>query len=68
MIATVVRPGEQCVFAIERKRTDGSLDGVAVEFDPAVIEEASEPLPARERIAWFDELTMRSPRRACSCG
>ncbi len=51
MIAAVVRPGEQGILAIQRERTDGTLDRVAVEFDPAIVEEAGQPLPARERIA-----------------
>jgi hypothetical protein len=37
-------------FCDERKQTDGTLDGVAGELDSAIVEEAGEPLPARERI------------------
>ena len=36
-------------FALARYRTDGTLDRVAVYLDAAVIQEAGEPFPARER-------------------
>ena len=39
------------VFALERDGPDGALDRVVVEFDTAVIEEAGEGWPARERVA-----------------
>ena len=38
-------------FAPERDGPDGALDRVVVEFDTAVIEEAREGWPARERVA-----------------
>jgi hypothetical protein len=33
-------------FLRERKRTDGPLDDVGVDLDPAVFDEATEPVPA----------------------
>jgi hypothetical protein len=34
--------GEECVFAIEHKRTNASFDDVGVELDAAVVEEPGE--------------------------
>ncbi|KHL24241.1 hypothetical protein PK98_14785 [Croceibacterium mercuriale] len=51
VLATFVRAGEERVLAAQRERTDRSFDRVSVELDPAVIEEAGQPLPAGERIA-----------------
>lgn len=36
---------------MEDKRTDGALDSVVVEIDTAIVEEADEAVPARERVA-----------------
>src|SRR5690606_26587680 len=46
-----VRASEEGVLAIERDRPDGAFDGVEVDLDAAVIEEAGETLPAGERVA-----------------
>jgi hypothetical protein len=51
MFGASVRAGEQRVFPIERDRADGALDGVVVELDAAVIDEARQALPARQGIA-----------------
>ena len=40
--AAVVAGGEQRVLAAEADRADGALDGVVVEFDPAIVEEPNE--------------------------
>ena len=39
------------VFAPERDGPDGALDRVVVELDAAIVEEAGEGWPARERVA-----------------
>ena len=49
--AAAVRACEQMIFASERDRPDGALDRIVVEFNAAVIEEAGEGGPARERVA-----------------
>ena len=49
--AATVRAREQMVFAPECDGPDGALDRIVVELDAAVIEEAGEGGPARERIA-----------------
>jgi hypothetical protein len=46
MLGAAVGAGEERVFAVERDRADGALDGVVVDFDPAVIEEEAEAGPA----------------------
>ena len=50
-IGPAVRPGEQVVLAAERDLADRPLDGVGVELDAAVIQEAAESLSPRQRIA-----------------
>jgi hypothetical protein len=42
---------EEVVLASERDRADGAFDGVGVEFDAAVIEEATKVAPAGQGIA-----------------
>jgi hypothetical protein len=39
VLGTAVGAGEECIFTVERDRADGALDGVVVDFDPAIIEE-----------------------------
>lgn len=39
-------PSDQVVLAAERYRADGSLDGVGIEFDAAIAEEAAKGIPA----------------------
>ena len=51
VLATGIGAGEQCAFAIESDRTDCALDHVAVDLDAAVVEEAGQSRPARQRIA-----------------
>jgi len=45
-VGAAVGSGEQVVLAAERDGTDRVLDGVGVEFDAAIIEEAAEDDPA----------------------
>ena len=56
VLGAAVGPGEQMVPATERDRPDGALDDVAVELDAAVVEEAAQPLPARQRVANLGKL------------
>jgi hypothetical protein len=51
VVAAIVRAGEGRILTIERNRSDGPFDAVAVEFDTAVIEEADETVPASGGIA-----------------
>jgi hypothetical protein len=51
VVAAIVRSGEEGVLAVESERADRSLDGVGVDLDAAIVEEAAEPGPAAERIA-----------------
>ena len=51
VLGAAVGAGEQSVLAIERDRPDGALDDVVVDLDAAVVEEARQALPARQRVA-----------------
>jgi hypothetical protein len=53
VFAAAVGAGEERVLAAERNRADRSFDRVGVDLDPAVVEEAGEAFPARERIAEY---------------
>ncbi len=51
MLAAAVGAREERVFAIQGDRPDRALDDVGVDLDAAVVEEAGQALPTRERIA-----------------
>jgi hypothetical protein len=51
MLGASVGTREQRVPPVERDRADGALDGVVVEFDATVIDEARQAFPARQGIA-----------------
>lgn len=51
MLAATIRPGEESVLAVEGNRPDSTFDDVGIDFDPAVINEPDEALPAAEAIA-----------------
>lgn len=51
ILSAVIRSCEERVLAIERDRADRPLDGIGVDLDPAVVEEAREAAPVRERVA-----------------
>jgi hypothetical protein len=51
MFGATVGSGKQRVLATELDAADRSFDRVVVEFDAAVIDEARQPPPARERVA-----------------
>lgn len=51
MLAATVGSGKQSVLAVEGERSDGALDDVVVDFDPAILEEERKPSPAGQRVA-----------------
>ena len=51
MFGGAVGSAEEVFLAPESNGTDGALDGIGVDFDAAIIEEAGEPIPAREYIS-----------------
>jgi hypothetical protein len=50
VLAAAVRPSEDRILAIEGDRPDGALDGVGIDLDPAVVEEADQSVLAAEAI------------------
>lgn len=52
MLGAAVRSCEECILAVERDRADRAFDGVAVDLDAAIVEEARQAIPARERVAY----------------
>jgi hypothetical protein len=58
---TSVGSGEQVVLAAQRDGAHGSFDGVGVEFDAAVIEEAAKGIPAGQGVA--DGISQAAARR-----
>src|SRR5713226_8712552 len=42
---------EQRVFAIERDGADGSFDGIVIDLDAAIVDEAGQAFPARQGVA-----------------
>jgi hypothetical protein len=51
MLGASVGTSEQRVLPAECNRADAALDGVVVEFDAAIIDEARQALPARQGVA-----------------
>jgi len=51
VLRALIMPREQCILAIEDKRTDASLDDVGVKLDAAVVEEPREPVPVVQGVA-----------------
>ena len=47
MLGAAIGACEQRIFSVERDRADGALDGVVIDFDAAIINEARQALPAR---------------------
>ena len=59
--AAAVAAGEQMILAAKSNRTNGTLDRIGIELDPAVIEEAAEAIPATKGVA--DRLSQTASRR-----
>src|SRR5690606_32671310 len=51
VLGTAVGACEEHILPVECDRTDRALDGVGIDPDAAIVEEAGEPFPARERVA-----------------
>ena len=51
VFGTQIVTGKQRILAIEGNRPDRTLDGIGVDLDPAVIEEADQRAPVVERVA-----------------
>src|SRR5262249_23756078 len=50
-VATTIRAGEEVIFAAQRHGSDRPFDGVVVEIDAAVVQEAAKGWPAGEGVA-----------------
>lgn len=51
VVAALVGACEQGVLAVESQRPDGTLDGVVIEIDAAIVEEARQAIPAFKGVA-----------------
>src|SRR5260370_42672778 len=51
MLGAAIGTCEQRIFAVQRDRSDGALYGVVVELDTAIVDEARQALPARQRVS-----------------
>src|SRR6476646_7157722 len=51
MLGATVGAREQRIFPVERDRAYRALDGIVVELDAAIVDEARQAFPTRERIA-----------------
>lgn len=57
--AAAVSAREQGVLSAQRDRPDGTLDGVGIQFQTAIIQEQYQPLPVVQRVT--DRLGQRGP-------
>jgi hypothetical protein len=57
-IAATVAAGKEMILAAERHGRDSTLNWIGVELDAAIVEEAGQALPARERVT--DRLGQRA--------
>src|SRR5271166_812267 len=51
MIGSTVVAGEECIFSVQSKGPDGTLDGVGVHLDASVVREQDEAVPVVKSIA-----------------
>src|SRR5208337_5376473 len=51
MIGSTVVAGEECIFPVQSKGPDGTLDGVGVHLDASVVREQDEAVPVVKSIA-----------------
>ena len=57
--SAAIGAGEQVVLAVESDGPNGPLDGIVVDLDPAIVEEATQGRPAGESVA---DRFARAPR------
>src|SRR5271170_8172572 len=50
VFGAAVRACEQSIFPVERDGANGTFDGVVVELDATIVDEARQPLPARQGV------------------
>jgi hypothetical protein len=50
MLGSAIGPREERIFPVQCNRPDAALDDIGIDLDAAVVEEAGETVPARERI------------------
>src|SRR6476620_9306293 len=64
VLGALIVTGEERIFAIEDNGTDSSLDGIGIELDATVVEEAGEPVPMMQGVAdgIGDDGLARDPR------
>lgn len=64
MFAVAVGAGEERILSIEGDGADTAFDDIGVDLGAAIVEEATEPSPARERVAdRFGELALLADQR-----
>ena len=51
ILGSAIRAGEECILPVQCNRPNAALDDIGIDFDPSVVEEASETVPTREGIA-----------------
>jgi hypothetical protein len=62
--SAAVAPGKEVVLAPERHGADRAFDRIGVELDAAILQEACQPIPSRERVAHrFGELGATGQQR-----
>ncbi len=60
-MSATIAAGEQVVLAAKRDRTDRAFDRIGIELDAAIVQEARQSVPTRERIA--DRFSERAAAR-----
>src|SRR5215218_8791242 len=51
MLSAAIGACEQSIFTVQRDRADGTLDGIVVELDAAIVDKARQALPARQCVS-----------------
>ena len=51
VLGATIRACEQSIFPVERDGADGAFDGIVVELDAAIVDEARQAFPARQGVA-----------------
>jgi hypothetical protein len=59
VFGAAIRSREQRIFPVERDGADGAFDGIVVELDTAIVDEARQTFPARQGVPdCFGELAL----------